>query len=65
MDKQCSFVPGKSFQSGAMFEGKAWSLRKSGEPEMCFTQVDSSLTCKHNTSLEKLAMDKRSALLRT
>jgi hypothetical protein len=44
--------------------GEARSLPKSGAPEMCFTQVGSGLTCKHQTRLDSLARDKHSSLIR-
>jgi hypothetical protein len=58
------FVPGKLFQPSLMFVGEARKLPWSEAPERCFTQVGSSLTRKHSTSLEKLARDKHPSLLR-
>ncbi len=58
------FVSGKYFQSSLMFVGKAKSLHASGASEMCFIHLGSSLTFKHQTRLERLAMDKHSSLLR-
>jgi len=37
-----------------MFVGKARSLHLRGAPEKCFTQVSSSLTRKHQTTLKSL-----------
>jgi hypothetical protein len=44
--------------------GEARSLPLSGAPEWCFTWDGSGLTCKHQTKLVRLAMDKHSSLLR-
>jgi hypothetical protein len=46
-----------------MFVGKARNLPWSGALERCFTQVGSSLTCKHKIRLEKFTRDKHSSLL--
>jgi hypothetical protein len=35
-----------------MFVDKAWSIPKSGAPEMCFNRVSSSLFCKHYIMLD-------------
>jgi hypothetical protein len=39
------FIPGKPFHHSLMFVGKAGAYLS--EPEMCFTQVGSGLTCKY------------------
>ncbi len=51
------FVPGKLLQPCILFVGKERSLPQGGAAESYFTRVGSSLTCKHYTSLEKLARD--------
>ncbi len=50
-----------------MFVGKASSLElsKSGTLKRCFIWIDSSLTLKDYTSLERPARDKSSSSLRT
>ncbi len=58
------FVLGKPFKPSLIFVGEARSLPLSGAPERYFTQVASGLSCKHQTRLERLAMDKHSSLLR-
>jgi hypothetical protein len=45
--------------------GKARSLPYSGAPERFFNRVGSCFTNRHETRLERLAMDKHSSLLRT
>jgi hypothetical protein len=50
--------------STSSFVGKASSLPQSREREKCFTQVDSGLTQKHWTRLERLVRDKRYSLIR-
>jgi hypothetical protein len=57
------FVHGKPFQPILMFVAKVWSLPSSGAPEICLTQVGSSLTCNHQTKLERLARDKHFSFL--
>ncbi len=50
------------FKTSVLFAGKARCLVKSVSPERGFTQVDSGLTNKHKTRLEKIASDKHSSL---
>ncbi len=56
-------LPGKPFQPRLTFVGEARSLPLRGAPEISFTWVRSSLICKHQTRLERLARDKHSSLL--
>ncbi len=44
--------PGRPFQSNLMLVYKATSLTQSGASGRCFTPVDSSLACKHQTRLQ-------------
>ncbi len=63
-DKHSSLLRPRVFAPGNMFEGKARSLLLSGAPESYFSWVDSGLTSKEQTRLERLSMDKHSGLLR-
>ncbi len=60
-----SICPWKPFLAQSNVCGKARSLPQSGTPEMCFTRVNSSLACRHQTRLERPARYKHSSLLRT
>jgi hypothetical protein len=53
------FVPGKPFQLGPMFVGKARSLSSRAEQTK-----DTGLAHKHQTKLERQASEKHSSLLR-
>ncbi len=57
------FVPGRLFHLSLIFVGMATSLPWSGELERCFTRVSSSLTGKHQTRLERPAMNKHTSLM--
>ncbi len=52
------------FQFSLMFVGKARNLPQNGAPERCFICIGSSITSKYQTSLERLARDKHSSVLR-
>ncbi len=58
-------VTGKPFQPSLIFVGKARSLKYSGAPERCFSQIGFGLIHFHFSWLERLARDKRSSLLQT
>ncbi len=57
-------VHGKPFQSCLLFAGKPRSLPYSNAIQRFFNRVSSCFTNRHQTWLERLALDKHSSLLR-
>jgi hypothetical protein len=57
------YFPGKPFQPGLIFVGKARSLPYIGASERLFNRIGSCFTNKHWTRLERLNRSKYSSLL--